>query len=261
LIGRLRRSWALSEQWAIDLGRFVFRGGGPEAQLNDAIAFFSRAFELAQEYQQHAVVRFAVVAAQRWLFPAAGWRTFQGLLFNAVTADPASFPVAIVLFDRHVAAGRTVNRTAARSTIESIVARHAPLGHGSEVAWALWMAIQFAVALFDQTAAVVSSMEDDVVALLALDANQRGLFSAGALNTTTWQALASAPDALGGEHWLLAYEGNRKGWLQCPTVGTHAFFSVLEANQISFYDPTRRLVTFEGAAAAVPGGALGAGYS
>jgi hypothetical protein len=166
-----------------------------------------------------------------------------------------------VLFERHLAAGRTVNKAAARTTFESVIARHAPLGHGSEVAWALWMAIQFEVDLSTSAAAAVSSMEDDVVALLALDANKRGRFPVNALNTANWLRLVGLADALNDEHWLLAYEANRKAWLPCAAVALHPFFSVLEAGQISFYNPTQRLVTFTGAAAAVPGGALGPGYA
>jgi hypothetical protein len=123
------------------------------------------------------------------------------------------------------------------------------------------MAIQFEIDLSASTAAAVSSMEDDVVALLALDASDRGRFPTNALNPATWLGLVGAADALHDEHWLLAYEANHKGWLQCAAVAAHPFFSILEANGVTFYDPTRRLVTFEGAAAAVPGGALGAGYS
>jgi hypothetical protein len=251
---------ALDEPWVIELNRFPFRGTTPTAQINDAVAFFSRAFELTKEHPQHAIMRYALVTAQRWVFANQGWFTFQGLLFNATTTDPASLPVAIVVLERHVAAGRRVNGTAARTMIESTIARHAPLGHGSEVAWALWAAIQFGVGLSATSAAHVAAMQDDVVALLALDANGRGLFPANALDTANWVQLITTPNALNEEHWLLAYEANRKGWLACPAVATHQLFSVLEQNRISFYDPARRQVNFTGAAAAIPGGTLGPGY-
>jgi hypothetical protein len=251
----------LDEKWVVELRHFPFRGATPTGQLNDAVAFFSRAFELTKEHPQHAVLRYAIVTAQRWVFPKAGWWTFQGLIFNATTADPGILPVAIVLLERHLGAGQTVNKAAARKVIEETIARHAPLGHGSEVAWALWTAIQFDVDLPDDAAARVSAMEDDVVALLALDANARGRFAPHALDTTKWLQLVGLPNALNDEHWLLAYEANRKGWLPCGAVARHAFFSVLEQNQISFYDPRRRLVELKGPAAAVPGGGLAAAYS
>jgi hypothetical protein len=251
----------VEEEWVIELGRFPFRGTKPIAQLNDAIALFSRAAALAKDHPLSAVTRYAMTMAQRWTFANEGWWTFQGLLFNATTADPATLPVAIVLLERHLATGRTVNKTAARTMIEATIARHAPLTHGSEVAWALWMAIQFEVDLSPRSAQLVSAMEDDVVALLALDANTRGRFPANALDITRWRGLVALPSALHDDHWLLACEANRKGWLHCAAVAGHAFFTVLERNNVSFYDPTRRLANFTGAAATVPGGRLGPGYA
>ena len=248
------------EPWLIELAHFPFRTGTAPKQLNDAIAFFSRAFELAQVRPQQAILRYATFTAQRWTFPGAGWSTFQALLYNAVTADPGIMPQVIVLVQRHVAAGQTVNKTAFATAIESTIVRHAPLGHGSEVAWALWAAIQFDIDLTKTTAAAVAGMEDDVVALLAIDANARGRFPKNSLDTSQWQTTATLPDALYDEHWLLAYEANRHGWLSCPTVKAHSFFGILESSKISFYDVSKKLSNFVGPAAAVPGGGLPGGY-
>ena len=99
----------LEEAWAVELGHFGFRDGTATRQLNDAIAFFSRAFELAVQHKQHAVLRYAVVTAQRWHFTDDGWRTVQGLLFRAASADPGTLPVAIVLLANHIAIGRQLN--------------------------------------------------------------------------------------------------------------------------------------------------------
>lgn len=251
---------AFDEKWVIELGRFPFRGVSALGNLNDAVAFFSRAFELAKEFPQHAILRYAIIIAQRWTFPDEGWRTFQALLLNATTSDPGSLPVAIVILQQHVVAGRAINKAAVEKMIEATICRHAPLGHGSEVAWALWTAIQFGVDLSATVARHVSAMEDDMVALLALDANARGRFPGGALDLANWTRIVGLPGALNDEHWLLAYEANRKSWIPCAAVAAHAFFRVLEANAVSFYDPTRTLASFTGAAAALPGGTLSPHY-
>jgi len=167
----------------------------------------------------------------------------------------------IVVLDRHVTAGGVVNKAALQRLIDSTIQKHALLGHGSEVAWALWLAIQFEVDIAARTAELITMMEDDVVALLALDALARHLIPAYALDLTRWQTLTSLPGALNDEHWLLSYEANLKGWLPCPDVVGHPFFGVLTANGISFYDPGRRLSDFTGAAATVPGGWLPLNYS
>lgn len=85
------------EEWVIELGRFPFRGATPTGHLNDAVAFFSRAFELTKEHPEHAVLRYAIVTAQRWTFPNDGWRTFQGLLFTNLESEADTWQMAEVL--------------------------------------------------------------------------------------------------------------------------------------------------------------------
>lgn len=230
--------FGMEERWAVELGRFPVRPGGAITMLNDAIAFFSRAFELAKEHPTQSVLKYAIVKAQQWTFDGDGWTTFQALLFSAITFDPGAIPVAIVLLDRHAKAGQRVNKSALGKALESNIARHAPLGHGSEVAWSVWAAIQFKIPLGAAVAKLLSSMEDDVVALLSLDAKDRGLIKKSALDVTAWAMSVGLPDALSDEHWLLAYESNRKGWMQCPAVASHSFFKKLEQANINFYDPT-----------------------
>jgi hypothetical protein len=122
--------------------------------------------------------------------PASVWRTFQNLVLNAATAEPSALPAALgVLHEVAKKGGHTVHTPGLGETIESIIERHAPLAHGSEVAWCIWAAIAFAVTLSTGAASAVSRMEDDAVALLALDADSRGLFPVGALDRTRWTNL------------------------------------------------------------------------
>jgi hypothetical protein len=56
-----------------------------------------------------------------------------------------------------------------------VMGRHAPLGHGSEVAWALWASIVLGASVGDDSARKIASMNDSIVAILMLDANVKGL--------------------------------------------------------------------------------------
>src|SRR5581483_6169577 len=105
-------------------------------------------------------------------------------------------------------------------------------------------------------------MDDDFVALLALDADSRGLFPVGALDKSGWETLVKYTQVLRSDHWLLAYEGTRKGWLKSAAsrVQRDAFFSVLLANGISFYDPRPARQPFTGPAAPIPGAPLPDSY-
>ena len=83
-------------------------------------------------------------------------------------------------------------------------------------------------------------MDDSVVALLALDAEQRGLFQEK-LKKDIWLQHMNA-EGLYEEHWLLSYEANVKNWI--PTTGRdyvneESRFGYLKKKGVQFYDISR----------------------
>jgi hypothetical protein len=114
------------------------------------------------------------------------------------------------------------------------------LYHGSEVAWSLWGAIAFDIPLHSTTASIVGEMDDSVVALLALDAEQRGLFQEK-LDKAIWSQHMNA-EGLYEDHWLLSYEANVKNWIPLTGrdyVNEDSRFSYLKRNGVEFYDVSR----------------------
>ncbi len=110
----------------------------------------------------------------------------------------------------HTRKGLPLNKDAVRDTLSRVIVRHVPLGGSSEVAWALWGAIAFEVRLDDSVGRTLGAMSDSVVAVLALDAERRGLLAG--LDKTKWLGLITKEE-LRSDQWLLAYEAPRKGWL------------------------------------------------
>jgi hypothetical protein len=145
--------------------------------------------------------------------------------------------------------------------VESIIQRHAVLRNGSEVAWAIWAAIELEIDLSAGAAGHVSTMEDDIVALVALDARRRGRFPTG-LDPKTWRGFVQDPGALTGPHWLLTYESQRKGWLRSgrTLVQTDPFFSLLDRARVSFYETRPLRAPFTGTAGPGLGSALPSWY-
>ena len=183
----------------------------------------------------------------------------EGLVLTSMSAEPTAFPVAIDLLKTQSRwIGIAVGRAALSDVIEAQIARHAPLRNASEVAWGLWVALDFRIRLSAEAASAVSEIEDDVVALLALDARSRRLFPAGTLDTTFWRSLLSDPDVLHTEHWLLAYEADGHGWLRTAraAVAGDTFFRELKRDNVRFYDRSKRRRPFTGPAAPLPGGQL-----
>jgi hypothetical protein len=97
-------------------------------------------------------------------------------------------------------------------------------------------ALAWSVPLSADVTRAVGTLDDDVVALLSLDVDSRGLFPAGSLDKQHWSNIVTQPGVLLTEHWLLAYEANHQKWLASPAVAKHAEFKAMEKAGVSFYD-------------------------
>src|SRR5438552_5150548 len=66
--------------------------------------------------------------------------------------------------------GHTVNVEAMQQALTLLIRQHAPQGHGSEVAWGLWMALSFSCAIEDaQTIQALSRSEEHTSELQSPD--------------------------------------------------------------------------------------------
>lgn len=250
-------------EWVIELKSIGIRSAmSPVAQRNDLLNFFSRAFALASLHPSDAVLKYAVAHVQGVNINNAAWRAFHNCLLSASCADASTLPVVLgTLYEVAHRGSHDVPLAPLSEVLESIIARHAQRAQGSEVAWALWGALAWGITLSHDAAHNISTMEDDICALLAMHANARRLFPNGALDTSLWKSLVEQPHALSGEHWLLAYEANRQGWLQAPTVASDPIFGAMTRAGVSFYDRTKVKPQFPLAGKAIPGGSLYDGYA
>ena len=247
----------LDDAWAHTLGQFQIRDGSAVQQRNDIIALFSLAFELAATIREKSVLRYAVARVQGLTVDEKGWHVLQNCLLGAASAEPVALASTFgTLFKVATASNQNVSQSPLAAMLETVILTHAPRAHGSEVAWALWGALAWGLRMNRTVATAVSAMDDDVVALLALDAEARNLFPAGALNKTAWQLALNQPDVLEGEHWLLAYEANRQGWLLTPAVAQDSVFLAMNTAQVSFYDRAKNIQQYPAAAWGIPGGTL-----
>ena len=253
----------LDKPWVHDLQLIGIREkGSPVGQRNDVLSLFSCAYELAAEHSGDSVLRYAVSRVQGLDVGSDAWRSFHNCLLGAAAADASTLPVVLgTLYEVARRGGHEVPVSPLAEVLDSIILRHAPRAQGSEVAWALFGALAWSVPLTKEAAAAVGEMEDDIVALLALHANSEGLFDKGALDPTGWAGLVAEPDALEGEHWLLAYEANQQGWLSSPAIGNNQAFSAMSRAGVSFYAKSRAKPEFPEAGRAVPGGSMWPDYA
>ena len=243
-----------------DIYRFPVNDASPRRTINDVLALFSHAFQLAHANPNAGVLIYVLHRCRDVRIGEYGWRTFQGLVLSAAVAEPSTLRVAIDLLDLHSARlGLPLRHPAIRDVTDTLVTRNARLGNGSEVAWALWAALHWNVPLSRTASRELGQMEDDFVALLALDGRLRDVVTAD-LDVSRWATWAAAPDALENEHWLLAFEATSRGWLPGPppagTAPAPAYFANLAQQSVRFYDTHPTHVGFTGASAPFPGGFL-----
>lgn len=244
------------DAWVHELSTFRVRTSRAGQTIADLIALFSSAAAMSRsragplKYALHRSREIDITSHEVWT-------ALQNLVWSAVSAEPTTMAVALdLLVEKTVGDDFVVDREAAAEVIDALILTHAPIRNASEVAWALWAAIVLDVEMTKKAGEVVSSMDDDFVALLALDADSRRLFGSHRLSRSSWEGLTDYDGVMFGPHWLLAYEGSVRKWLKAPTarVGADPFFKVLRGRRVRFYDGEPSRTPFTGPAGPLPGG-------
>ncbi|MFG1691207.1 RNA-directed DNA polymerase [Gemmatimonadota bacterium] len=223
--------------WPRELREFTFRSTS-RGQISDLLEFFSLAFQRAEEFPKEGVLRYAVARVGSETIIPSAWKTYEDLLLQCLSAEPGTASRVLAELRKYQIAGSALALDRIQAVVEEMVCRHSRFGHGSEVAWAVWMAIALRIALTKEATDRLPYLDDPLVPLLALHADALGLLPSG-LDKTRWAGLMRK-DELYGEHWVLVYEANVKGWL--PSVGRtdHVLadpcFAYLKRNKVSFYN-------------------------
>jgi hypothetical protein len=230
----------LDNAWRDPVRRFKLGLTDQEKEKN-LIGYFDHVFELKRRHPTDSVVGYAISRLEGESLGSGSWKIAEALLLQAMSVEPDAIQQVAVAFAKAYSNRMSISTDDLAQGLSLVIRRHAPLNHGFEVAWALWMALSFGCSIVDPDANQrLGAMADPAVALLALDAQQRGLLPS--LDVTGWERLMTA-EQLEGEHWLLAYEASVKGWL--PTFGggdhiaAHTSFEFMRQNNVSFYTRVR----------------------
>ena len=234
----------LEPRWVTELRMTPF-GRGWSDQRYGLKAVFDKAFEYARQFPEAHVLKYALgIARSRWPIVGVNRVLYQDLLIQCLTAEAGTIGPVLERLRILDAAGFKLNADVLQEVFGNLIRVHAPQGHSSEVAWALWCSIELDIPVASNAIGALVKMTDSVVALVALDCQARGLIPAGG-TFAGWQSLMTS-DELWGPHWLLAYEANVKGWLPSAGSGDHVDavpeFRLLKSWGVSFYQRNRRLV-------------------
>lgn len=229
----------LEKPWVIELRGFKIKNF-----KYDLVAFFDRAFVLSKQNPDESVLSYAIARTNGVTVDTDNWPLFQNLLCQCIRVEPNTVVPAIEQLLRYQDAEDDYELSShlMAEVMNKQIHYHAPLGHNSEVAWALWALINFEITIPESTANVLCNLDDPIVALLSLDAKTRGL--APSLSSTKWPSFLTTDD-LNGRQWILAYEADIKGWLKPLTdrdyVDSDPNWSLLKKLGVSFYNPSASL--------------------
>ena len=198
--------------WRVDLSRFELRTRSDAVLANDIRSFFSRAIDLAKAYPDDAVLTYAISSVKPLPAGQKSWTAFQHALLAAATAEPSCLRYVSLAFKDAVTAGLTIDKALVADTLNGMCYHHAPLEHGSEVAWSMHILRTLGLPLSHDAALRVSAMADNVCVLLLLEFVHRGAVSGVVPSLNNIITRAEDPSAGGTEDWLLGYEAARNGW-------------------------------------------------
>ena len=243
----------LDDLWVSELRTWPLRSH-PLAQRNDLASFFGRAFVLSKVKPDAPVLQYAVARMSSVEVEPANWPIYQALLLQCVPSQVGTLPFIFAQLAKYQQRGISPGKQLLERALNEHIVRHCLLGYASEVAWAIWGLMAYGCSIHEEAGTALSDIDDSIVALLALDARQRGTFL-HAPNVGRWAA-SMTPEDLLGDQWLLAYEANIKNWLPSVGGGDHVAavpgFHALKQAAVSFYDGT--LVAPIVPAAAIPQG-------
>ena len=167
-------------------------------------------------------------------------------LLRAARSNATVIPSIVQILSNYYDEGHPIGKENVLKMVHDIILKNAPLSHHAEVSWALFMVKTLGLKISPRLSEAVGRLESSVCALLALELESRGQII-GVLDKGAWRRSMSA-DGLRSNMWLLAYEGDLKGWLRGSSakyVEADPYFSELKGRRISFYDTMKTVETLD----------------
>jgi len=228
---------SLDPAWLHDLKNYKFRGGRVQ-QKNDLLHYFDLVMDYLNKYPDEPIVKYAILRSSSKTVYKDNWPIYQSIILQWSIAEPGILPIALDFIKFYESIGFAIDKDELKETLEFLIGEHSPMGHTSEVSYAIFGMILFGLTFSNDVVDTLSQIENPFIALLTLDAQQQGLIPTSYV-FSLWQSLMTAGE-LKTSNWLLAYEALIKGWLPSATgvdyLSTDDAFKYLKAENVHFYD-------------------------
>ena len=209
---------------------------GVEDEPEDLVILFSLAFQLFQEKPEDRILQYTVLRLRDRRVRESSWPVLEGLLLQAGVTVPGCLPHVVEEIHAYIEGGYNIDVDSVERSVEAIIELHAPQQHGSEVCWALWLAVVAGVGLSENATKAVAKTSDPFAAMLALKVNELDLMHA-TFEPTLWASKMEAEE-LRTHWWPLAYEALMHAWLPSIRGGNYLtndpVFGLLESESVHF---------------------------
>lgn len=167
------------------------------------------------------------------------WDLLQNFAFQCALNQPETMRLVVSIFlrakfiDKH-----SIDSAKLARILNSIIETSGPVPGSGNVGWAIWAALLFGCKLTRDAAGQLAETENSVIACLACEANDRGLWP-GRFSLPAMRRLLTSSNSLYDEHWLFAYESARNSWIgRSPqSLGSDPCFRYLLAQDVAFFQP------------------------
>jgi hypothetical protein len=226
-------------QW-IELPReFWIRSNG-YLQKDSIETYFEMLTHLAQENPSCPVIKYGLqeLGMHFDLLSKQALQTLPKKLIKTMTLQRQGLPMALTMLKNLFSLSIPMNKHDLSVALEEHIMMAAADGEASEVAWALWGAIDFGVPLGNPITCTLARLEDSLVGILTVEGWLRGQFH---LNQQELSDLIQklGRDGLYGRHWIFNYENAAREWPICnerpEKVHLDRFFSYLRDKNVHFY--------------------------
>lgn len=198
--------------WKIQLRQHPLREASETKLANDLRSLFSLAIATSASSPGTPALTYVVRRVTNISAVGAAWTELQHLLLGSVTAEPSCIPRVYQLIARAILQGRIIDADRFEEVFNELCVHHAPLEHGSEVTWALYLLHRLGLSVSSDAAAAVLAMNDNGSLVLLRDLDSRNRISGDGLDWSNVLQRAEDEDAPRGSDWSLAYEFARNHW-------------------------------------------------
>lgn len=227
--------------WKIELRQHPLREDSQTTLANDLRSVFSLAIRTSLTLPGTPALTYAVRRAADVAASGVAWEELQNLLLGAITTEPSCLPRVYELIARAIWRGQQPSHARFSDVLNELCAHHAPLEHGSEVTWGLYLIHRLGLTVDSEAARSVLRMKDNCSLLLLRDLDSRSRVDGQALDWGDVTARAEAAEAPTSSDWLLAYEFARNGWANDDSFTALPYWKELLTLRVAFFESPRPL--------------------